>query len=70
MFNVYLFITLNHTQIRVLKVCLSDDNVVEDDHVLSDESSDRNEWDEEHRAHVDQLSGFNNFLLTFKLNKR
>ena len=53
---VYLFITLHHTQIRVLKVSLSEDNVVEDDHVLSDESSDRNEWDEEHRAHVDQLS--------------
>ena len=56
MFNVYLFITLQHTQIRFLKVRLSGNDVVEDDHVLGDESSDRNEWDEEHRAHVDQLS--------------
>ena len=70
MFNVYLFITLQHTQIRFLKVCLSGNDVVQDYHVLGDESSNGNERDEEHGAHVDQLSGFNNFLLTFKLNKR
>ena len=52
----YLFITLHDTQIRTLEVRLSDDDVVKDDHVLSDESTNGNQWDEEHNAHVDQLS--------------
>ena len=53
---IYLFITLQHTQIRCHEVSLSDYDIIEDDHVLCDESNNWDEWDEEHEWHVDQLS--------------
>ena len=51
-----MFITLQHTQIRLYKVSLSLYDIIEDDHVLCDESSNGDEGDEEHEGHVDQLS--------------
>ena len=60
---MYLFITLQHTEIRFLKVRLSGDDVVEDDHVLGDEGSNGYERDKEHRAHVDNLSFENNIII-------
>ena len=48
--------SLQHTEIWLLKVSLPDNDVIEDDHVLRDKGSDGNERDKQHGQHVDQLS--------------